>query len=93
MAVVAVAMIVEAAENDRAAGAATGGGGKGVAEERAIGGEPVNVGRHGRHVAVTAERGAEVIGDDEDDVFLRRRKCHGRKGREHQQNPFSKFHF
>ena len=82
--VMSVAMIVQAGENDRAAGAAAGGGCEGVAEERTVGGEPVDVGRYGSHIAITSERGAEVIGDDKDDILLRRKKCYGYKGRQRQ---------
>ena len=70
MPIMAVAMIVQAGEHHAAAGTATGGGGKGVAEERAVRGQPINIRRHRRHIPITPHRGAEIIGDDHHNILF-----------------------
>ena len=71
MTVLAVAMIVQARHHHRTTGTATGCRGKRVIETRAVGGNRVDGRRHSDPVAVTSERRAFVICDNEDHVAFR----------------------
>ena len=69
-AVLAIGVVVHAAQDHRAAGAATGGGAKRVGEQRAVGGQRVEMRRLGHAVAIAAQLQSQIIGHDQHDVFL-----------------------
>ena len=72
MAVLAVSMVVQTGHHDRSTGAATGRRCKGVQKNSAVSSDGIDAGCHSRFVAVATERGALVVGDEKNDVSLRR---------------------
>jgi hypothetical protein len=75
MSVVSVSVIVQASEHDRATRTTTGRSGKCMPEERSIRRQSINVGRYGRHIAVTPQCGAKVVGNDENNIFFSGRQA------------------
>ena len=73
----AVLVVMQSRHHNAPAGAAAGGGGKGIKKQGSVGSQGVDMGCPRHLVAITAERGALVVGDEEDDVLLgsKRRPC------------------
>ena len=70
VAILAVAMVVQPAHHHATTGAARRRGGEGVSKHHAIGGDFVDRGRLGDFVAVTPQRWAFIVGNEEDDVLF-----------------------
>ncbi len=67
--VLAVGVVLQAGENHRPAGAATGGRAKSPVEARAIVGQCIEMRRAGDFVAIASQLASQVVGDDDDDVL------------------------
>ena len=72
MPVLPILVVVQPGHHDRTTRAATGGGGKCIAKERAISRQGVDLWRHGHLIPITAQGRALVIGDKENDVTFSR---------------------
>nr|WP_256200054.1 hypothetical protein [Verrucomicrobium spinosum] len=70
VAILAVGMVVQTRHHHGAAGAATGRGGIGIGEDRAVCRKCVDVGRLDGLVPIAAQLRAHIVGDEEDDVLL-----------------------
>ena len=81
MPVLPIGMVVQSAHYDRPAGRAAGRGRVGIQKKSAVLGEGIDGRGLGNLVAIATERRAFVIGDEENDVFLCRKK-RGREGGE-----------
>jgi len=92
MPVLAVCVVVQAAHYDRTAGRATGGRGKGIEKKGSVFGEGVDGGSLGYFVSIATEGGGFVISDEEDDVFLGRKKYAHRGGEQEGKDELANDH-
>jgi hypothetical protein len=72
VAVLAIGMVVETREDHRPARRTTGRGGEGIFKHGAVGCQSVDRRRDGHPVAIAAQRGRLIVGDENDDVSFSR---------------------
>ena len=77
--VMAIAVVMQASENDGTAGTAAGRSAEGIAEECAVSCQAIHVGGYGCGVSIATHGGALVVSNKKDDIFICALKGQGNK--------------
>ena len=82
MSILTIGMIVESAHDHGSTGGTTGSGCKCMSEESAISGKRIDRRCLGNWITIAAQGGGLIIGDEENNIFLSRKRAYGKEQEE-----------